>query len=116
MLIDKNGKLVRTLDFRGTKIALLDKLSSEEMFRIIAATQQAVNMKESFKALDLVPKDWEKSVYAPIFGVAKKNKMESNKLLGVVIKQALIMTPLLFTQVGSEDFSASTYVRESLNC
>jgi hypothetical protein len=116
MLIDKNGKLVRSLDFRGTKIALLDKLSTEEIFRIIAATQQAVNMKESFKAHDLVPKDWEKSVYATIFSVTKKDKIESSKLLGVIIKQALIMTPLLFTQVGTEDFSASTYIRESLSC
>ena len=116
MLLDKSGKLVKTLDFRGTKIEYLDKLTAKELFLIMTATQQAVNLRESFKAKELAPKNWKGTVYEPIAHACKDEKGYADRLFGVIIKQALIMTPLLFRQVGGEsDFEATTYVRESLD-
>jgi len=114
MLLDKNGALVKRLDFRGTSFADLDKVNAEELFKIIAATQQAVNANEEFKVTDLIPKDWKKSVYKPIYE-ACKDKNHADRLLGVIIKQALIITPLLFRQIAGEgDREGASYRRESL--
>lgn len=123
MLLDKNGKLVKSLDFRGTKIEYLDKLSAKELLLIMTYAQQAVNLKEKFKAKDLAPKNWSKTVYQPILAACTRGKKitdeeikEAGKLFGVVVKQALIMTPLLFRQIETSDFvqDGVTYVRESL--
>jgi len=115
MLLDKNGQLVKSLDFRGTKIELLNKINAPELFKIITSAQQLVNMKESFKAKDLAPSDWTKTVYQPILDACEHDKKEADRLFGVVIKQALIMTPLLFSQIGSEhEFEGVTYTREYL--
>ena len=66
MLLDKNGKLVKSLDFRGASTETLDRLTGKELFSIIASALQQVNMETSFKATDLAPEDWNKTVYMPI--------------------------------------------------
>ena len=115
MLLDKNGKLVKSLDFRGTKIELLNKITAPDLFKIITSAQQLVNMRESFKARDLEPKELNKTVYQPILDACEGDKKEAYRLFGVVIKQALIMTPLLFSQAGSgNDYEGVTYTREYL--
>ena len=123
MLLDKSGKLVKTLDFRGTKIEYLDKISAKDLFCIITAALEAVNIRERFKANELAPKDWNKTPFEPILNACKdasgkvtvESKQHAQRLFGVIIKQALIMTPLLFRQRGAEnDFEAILYVRESL--
>ena len=122
MLLDKNEKLVKSLDFRGTKVEYLDKISAKELFLIITHAQQMVNMKERFKAKELAPKDWEKTkVYKPILDacctgkkITPEAKAQADRLFGVVIKQALIMTPLLFRQESGDDYEAATYIREYL--
>ena len=115
MLLDKNGKLVKSLDFRGTKVEFLDKLTAKELFLIMTSAQQLVNLRERFKARELAPKDWKKTVYQPIAD-ACRNEEDANRLFGVVIKQALIMTPLLFRQIKTSDYEQDgvTYIRESL--
>ncbi|MDR0790981.1 MAG: hypothetical protein LBE47_00400 [Methanomassiliicoccaceae archaeon] len=115
MLLDKSGKLVKSLDFRGTKVEYLDKLTAKELFMIMTSAQQAVNLRERFKAKELAPLDWDKTIYQPIRNVCP-DKKEADKLFGVVIKQALIMTPLLFRQVETSGWEQDgvTYVRESL--
>jgi hypothetical protein len=82
---------------------------------IMTSAQQEVNLRERFKAKELAPKDWEATVYQPIRNVSP-DKKEADKLFGVVIKQALIMTPLLFRQVETSGWEQDgvTYVRESL--
>jgi hypothetical protein len=116
MLLNVEGKLVKKLDFRGTGLDKLNKLNAHELLLIITQAQQAVNMRERFKSKELVPKDWKGTVYEPILNSCK-DKKEADKLLGVIIKQALIMTPLLFRQVESSDYEQEgvTYVRESLD-
>jgi len=115
MLLNKNGELVKSLDFRGTKMDYLDKLSAKELLLIMTYAQQQVNLRERFKAKELTPKEWKKTVYEPILTACKNDVNEAGRLVGVVIKQALIMTPLLFRQVGGEDEREGvTYVRESL--
>ena len=115
MLLDKSGKLVKSLDFRGTKIELLNKVNAPELFKIITSAQQLVNMKESFKAKELAPQSWNKAVYQPILDACEGDKKEADRLFGVVIKQALIMTPLLFSQVGADnEYEGVKYHREYL--
>ena len=115
MLLDKKGKLVKSLDFRGTSIELLDNLTAKELFRIMCSAQQEVNLKERFKATDLIPENWKGTVYEPIFtACAKGNRGNALRLMGVIIKQALIMTPLLFSQIDSGEYEATTYVKETL--
>ena len=122
MLLDKNGKLIKSLDFRGTKIEYLDKLTAKELFSIMTAAQELVNMRDKFKAKELAPKDWSKTVYEPILEACKdgkkitdESKGHANRLFGVIIKQALIMTPLLFRQISPDsEWEGITYVRESL--
>jgi len=115
MLLDKSGQLVKHLDFRGTKVEFLDKLTAKELFLIMSSAQQQVNLREHFKAKELAPKDWTKTVYQPIKD-ACPTKEDADRLFGVVIKQALIMTPLLFRQVPTSDYEQDgvTYIRESL--
>ena len=124
MLINKADKLVKKLDFRGTKIEYLDKVSSKELLVMICAMEQQVNMLEKFKATDLTPKEgcWSQTVYNPIMEACKqcvkepeKAKTNANRLLGVVIKSALIMSPLLFRQTSENDFEGATYARETLD-
>ena len=116
MLLDKNGKLVKGLDFRGTSIERLDRLTARDLFLIITNAQQQVNnLTTKFKATDLAPKDWEKTVYLPILTVCDGDRKMALRLFGVVIKQALIMTPLLFSQEGSaDDFEGALYFKETL--
>jgi len=114
MIIDKHGVLVKKLDFRGTSFEALDKVNAEELFKIIAAAQQAVNSHQEFKVTDLIPKDGGGTVYQPIYD-ACEDKAHADRLLGVVIKQALIITPLLFRQIpGETERDGSSYKRESL--
>jgi len=123
MLLNKVGKLVKKLDFRGTKIDYLDKVSAKELLLIMAAAEQMVNMKEKFKAKELAPKDWSQTVYEPIMRAClqcskepDKAKQHANRLFGVIVKQALIMTPLLFRQMDSgSEWEGAIYVRESLD-
>ena len=115
MLLDRNGKLVKSLDFRGTKIEFLDKLTAKELFQINASAQQAVNFMFRFKATDLAPQEWKGSVYQPIMEACGGDRAMALRLFGVVIKQALIMTPLLYRQeTENANWEAVTYVRESL--
>jgi uncharacterized protein YqcC (DUF446 family) len=121
MLLNKTGKLIKKLDFRGTKIDYLDKVSAKELLLIMAAAQQLVNTRDGFKATDLLPKDWSQTVYYPIMRTciecdkeATKAKANANRLFGVVIKQALIMTPLLFRQTSESEWEGAIYTRESL--
>ena len=120
MLLDKHGELIKNLDFRGTKIELLNTITAPDLFRLLAAAQQLVNRQTSFKARDLIPSANSTSktatcIYRQIF-TTTQNKNDADRLFGVVIKQALIMTPLLFRQIGADnDFEGSTYVRESLD-
>jgi len=114
MLLDKNGNLVKSLDFRGTSIELLDKISARELFLIITNAQQLVNFTERFKATDLAPADWTKTVFEPILNVCEGDRGTALKLFGVVIKQALIMSPLLFSQEAGNEREASTYFKEVL--
>ncbi|MCL2862321.1 MAG: hypothetical protein FWE22_07930 [Firmicutes bacterium] len=114
MLIDKNNFLTKKLDFRGTKVHFLDTLTARELLEIMAAAEMAVNMKDMFQAKDLAPQDWtKKGVFKPIYDACGQNEAEANRLFGVIIKQALIMSPLLFAQVSGE-WEASWYKRESL--
>ena len=122
MLLNKLGKLIKKLDFRGTKIDYLDKVSAKELLLIMAAAQQLVNSKESFKSTDLLPKDWSQTIYQPIMRACsecvkepEKAKANANRLFGVVIKQALIMTPLLFRQTSENEWEGAIYTRESLD-
>ena len=122
MLLNKSGKLVKKLDFRGTKIDYLNKVSAKELLLIMAAAQQLVNARESFRATDIVPKDWACSVYEPILKAClacdkepEKARANANRLFGVVIKQALIMTPLLFRQTSESEWEGAIYTRESLD-
>ena len=111
----KNGQLVKGLDFRGTSTELLDKLTARELFLIMSKAQQQVNLvSEKFKATELAPSDWSKTVYQPILDACEGDRAIALKLFGVVIKQALIMTPILFSQEGGDDFSGAIYTREIL--
>lgn len=114
MLLNKRGELVKSLDFRGTSIDRLDRLTAHELFLIITNAQQLVNMNQRFKATDLAPRDWKKTVYNPIMVACDNDKAMALRLFGVVIKQALIMSPLLFSQESDADFAAATYVKETL--
>ena len=115
MLLGKTGKLIKKLDFRGTKVEYLDKVTAKELLLIMTAAQQLVNLKEKFKAKDLAPKNWNNTVYQPLYD-ACGDKQEADRLFGIIIKQALIMTPLLFRQVGADtEWESITYVRESLD-
>ncbi|MDR3021747.1 MAG: hypothetical protein LBU60_03625 [Clostridiales bacterium] len=122
MLLDKSGKLVKTLDFRGTKIEYMDRISAKDLFLIITAALEVVNTKIKFKARELAPSNWVKTPFEPILEACKENgkltvdaTKHAFRLFGVIIKQALIMTPLLFRQIGSDnDFEGTVYVRESL--
>jgi len=100
MLLDKSGKLVTDLDFRGTKIEFLDKLTAKELFLIVATIQQLVNKKEFFTANELAPENWEKTIYQPMYSACGNDKSSAGRLFGVIVKQALIMSPLLFSQDG----------------
>jgi len=124
MLINKADKLVKKLDFRGTKIEYLDKVSSKDLLLIVTAMEQQVNVLEKFKATDLTPKEgcWSQTVYNPIMEACKqcvkepdKAKSNANRLLGVIIKSALIMSPLLFRQTSEKEFEGATYAREALD-
>jgi len=111
MLINKAGKLITDLDFRGTKMEYLDKLTAKELFLIISATLQTVNRKETFTAKDLVPSNWEETIYEPI-SRACGDRAEASRLLSVVIKQALIMSPLIFRHDGGTDrWDLTVYTR-----
>ncbi|MCL2821751.1 MAG: hypothetical protein FWD86_00945 [Firmicutes bacterium] len=111
MLIDKTGKIVTDLDFRGTKIEYLDKLTAKELFHIISATLQTVNKKEKFTAKELTPVSWEKTVYEPIL-TSSSDKAAASKLLSIIVKQALIMSPLPFlVESGADQWEATTYIR-----
>jgi len=112
MLLDKNGKLVKGLDFRGTSIERLDRLSALELFLIMTSAQQQVNLSQRFKATELAPTDWKSTVYQPIMDACDGDRMMALRLFGVVVKQALIMSPLLFSQL--DDDWAATYVKELL--
>ncbi|MCL2630072.1 MAG: hypothetical protein FWD49_00945 [Firmicutes bacterium] len=122
MLLDTTGKLVKKLDFRGTKFSYLDKVSAKDLLLIMASAQQLVNAKDSFKATDLLPKDWSKTIYQPIMQACEENEADhakaraaANRLFGVIIKQALIMTPLLFSQTSGGEWEGVVYSRESLD-
>ena len=110
MLIDKSGKLVTNLDFRGTKIEFLDKLTAKELFLLISTILQLVNRKESFTAKDLSPEDWNGTIYHPLFEACGEKKSDAGRLFGSIVKQALIMTPLLFRQESESEWT-SVYVR-----
>lgn len=111
MLIDKAGKIIVDLDFRGTKIGYLDKLTAKELFLIISDTLQIVNKKEKFTAKDLAPINWEKTIYEPIL-TACGDKKEASKLFSIIVKQALIMSPLPFRHEGSnEQWELTSYTR-----
>lgn len=114
MLLDKNGKLVKSLDFRGTSIERLDRLTARELFLIMTSAQQQVNLEQRFKATELAPSDWAKTVYQPIMDACDGDRPMSLRLFGVVIKQALIMSPLLFSQEGTDDWVATIYTKETL--
>ena len=114
MLLDKNGKLVKSLDFRGTSIEKLDALSAHELFLIITSAQQQVHLTQVFRATELAPECWEETVYAPILRVAGGDKMTALRLFGVVIKQALIISPFLFSQSSGGEREAVTYYKETL--
>jgi len=112
MLIDKNGKIITELDFRGTKIEYLDKLTAKELFLMISATLQSVNKKDRFVAKDLIPSDWDSSVYTPILLSVDGEKKEASKLLSIIVKQALIMSPLPFRhESGSDQWEATVFSR-----
>ncbi|MCL2846172.1 MAG: hypothetical protein FWE38_00610 [Firmicutes bacterium] len=114
MLLDKNGKLVKSLDFRGTSVERLDRLTARELFLIITNAQQQVNMTTRFKATDLAPHDWTKTVYQPVMDACDGDRKMALRLFGVIIKQALITTPLLFSQEGTDDYEATIYTKETL--
>ena len=115
MLLDRSGKLVKGLDFRGTSIELLDKLTARELFLIMTSAQQEVNLQRNFKATELAPQDWSGTPYEPILTVCEGDRSTALRLFGVVIKQALIMTPLLFTQISNDDeWEGATYIKETL--
>ncbi|MDR1138595.1 MAG: hypothetical protein LBK70_01830 [Clostridiales bacterium] len=123
MLLDRAGKLVKTLDFRGTKIEFLDKISAKDLFLIITAALEVVNTRERFKANELVPKSWVNTPFEPLLNACRDcegnlsadSQKDAKRLFGVIIKQALIITPLLFRQADSSaSFEATLYVRESL--
>ena len=115
MLLNKKGYLVKTLDFRGTSIEKLDKLNAHQLFLIITNAQQLVNLNSKrFKATELAPTDWSKTVYQPILDACAGDRALALRLFGVVIKQALIMSPLLFSQECEGDFVAATYIKETL--
>ena len=104
MLLDESGKLITELDFRGTKLEYMDKLTAKELFLIISNTLRLVNRKERFTAKDIAPTcDWDKTLYQPIMSACNGDKKEASKLLSVVIKQALIMSPLIFRHESGED-------------
>ena len=111
MLLDKKGKLVKSLDFRGTSIERLDRLTAREIFLMVASALQEVNLKEKFKAADLAPSDWSKTAYLPIIAACDNDRTAALRLFGVIIKQALIMSPLLFSQENEGDFCATSYTR-----
>lgn len=111
MVLDKSGKLIADLDFRGTKIEFLDKISAKDLLIINASVLQLVNRKETFKATDLAPKTWDNTVYQSLYN-ACQDKAGALRLFGVIVKQALIMSPLLFRQEDSDsDWEATTYTR-----
>ena len=114
MLLNKNGQLVKTLDFRGTSIELLDKLTAHQLFQIITSAQQLVNLNTEFKASDLAPADFSCTVFKPIIDVSNGDRSIALRLFGVAIKQALIMSPLLFRQEKEGDWIAATYIKETL--
>ena len=114
MILDKSGKLIKELDFRGTSLDSLSKISAKDILIITAAALDIVDKtgKEKFKASDLAPKSLEKTAFQPILDSCNGDKKAASKLLGVIIKQALLMSPLLFIQEGSgNDFEGSTYIR-----
>jgi len=99
MLIDKAGKLLTTLDFRGTKTEQLSNITAMEMLLIVATIQNLVNRKETFATRELSPDDWSGTVYEPIYD-ACEDKNDMTRLFGVIVKQVLILSPFLFIQEG----------------
>ncbi|MCL2370426.1 MAG: hypothetical protein FWC80_04285 [Firmicutes bacterium] len=99
MLLDKSGKLLTTLDFRGSKTEQLEKITAKEMLQIVATIQQLINRTETFVVRDLSPDDWAGTVYEPIYD-ACDDKSDMTRLFGVIVKQILILSPLLFVQDG----------------
>ena len=125
MLISKTGLIAKKLDFRGTKIEYLDKVSAKDLLHMFVATEQEINVRESFKVTDLIPKEgcWSETVYNPIMVVcnscdkeADKARANANRLLGVIIKSVLIASPLLFRQTNENSFEGASYKREMLDC
>jgi len=114
MLLNKRGELVKTLDFRGTSIELLDKITAHQLFNIMTSAQQQVNLATRFTSTSLAPSDFTCTVYKPILEVCGNDRALALRLFGVVIKQALIMSPLLFSQENEGDFVAITYIKETL--
>jgi len=101
MLIDKSGKLLTTLDFRGTKTEQLGNITGMEMMLIVATIQNLVNRKETFATKELSPDEWDGTVYEPIYDACgEENKSDMLRLFGVIVKQVLILSPLLFIQEG----------------
>ena len=90
------------------------KQSAKELLYIITSAEQQVNIAQHFRATDLAPKAWEKSVYEPIFRAADGDRATALRLFGVIIKQALIMSPLLFSQESAGEWEAATYFKETL--
>lgn len=112
MLIDKSGKTITELNFRGTKIEYLDKLTAKELFLIISATLQTVNKMDNFVAKDILPDKWEDSVYMPILTACENDKKNASRLLSIIVKQALIMSPLPFRhEAGDDQWEAVTFSR-----
>ena len=112
MLIDKTGKTITDLDFRGSKIEYLDKLTAKELFLIISTTLQTINKMERFTAKDVAPFPWDKTVYLPILAACGNDKKEASKMMSIVVKQALIMSPLPFHHAGGESqWDSAEYTR-----
>jgi len=103
MLITKCGDTVTKLDFRGSKGEYIEKLTGKELFLIIAEALNAVNKTDKFTAKALTPSEWEGTVYAPILRACDDDKKEASRLLSIIVKQAIIMSPLPFRHEGGED-------------
>jgi len=108
MLLDKSGKLVREIDLRGAKEELLDNLTGMDMLLIMAAINQIIGKLETFSTKELTPEDWGDTVFEPIYDACQE-RGEMTRLFGVIVKQAIIMSPLLYTQEG--DGWESVYTR-----
>ena len=119
MLLDKHDKIVKTLDFRGTSFKELDNLNGEQIFKIVHTALQMVNSRctDEFKVTDLAPKNgWDGTVFEPMAN-ACDDKNHADRLFGVIIKQALIMTPILFKQTASpteQDHEGARYKRVAM--